>query len=110
MKHELPITEELDFHYLLSLMPALKEISEYQWLPELFSVIGYEKLILLCKFAGGEIIKIPTLDELSDCIEALQLFYDIEIKHTKTELEIRDDLKEYVSKIQEIYYAECCKE
>ena len=106
MKNKLPVTEELDFHYLLSLMPPLKDVSEFQWLPELFSIIGYESLITLCKFAGGETIKIPTLEELSDCIEALQCFYDLHIKCIITEWEIPLNLKALVNKIKEVYDAD----
>ena len=71
-KIDLPITEELDFHYLLELMPPLHNIPEFAWLPELFSIIGYEKLIQLCKYAGGETIAIPTIEELTSSIESLQ--------------------------------------
>ena len=49
-------TEDLDFHYLLTLMPPLHNISQFTWLPELFSIIGHEGLIKLCKYAGGETI------------------------------------------------------
>ena len=80
---KLPISEELDFHYLLGLMPALHNESGFEWLPELFSIVGHESLIYLCKYAGGEYIRIPTLEELSNSIDALQLFYDVDIKHDK---------------------------
>lgn len=105
MKSKLPITEELDFHYLLNLMPPLKGVPEFQWLPELFSIIGEDRLISLCRFAGGETIRIPTIDELTECINALQYFYDVYIKHRITELEIPDTLRSLVRKIQEVYNA-----
>lgn len=105
MKPDLPVTEELDFHYLLSLMPPLQGVSEFQWLPELFSIIGYESLILLCKFAGGETIKIPTIEELANSIESLQWFYDVYIKHRCTSTEIPSNLQTLVNKIQEVYCA-----
>lgn len=79
---KLPVREDLDFAFLLELMPPLTGVSEYHWLPELFSIIGHEKLLTLCKYAGGETIRIPTLQELSTSIEALQWFYNIEIKKT----------------------------
>ena len=69
---KLPITEELDFQYLLGLMPPLHDVPEFSWLPELFSIIGYEKLLLLCKYAGGETIKIPTVEQVQESIDALQ--------------------------------------
>ncbi len=106
MKNDLPVTEELDFHYLLTLMPPLKGISEYQWLPELFSIIGYESLITLCKYAGGETIRIPTIEELSNSIEALQYFYDMKIKHIIKSSEIPPNLIPLVDKIQEVYNAD----
>ena len=98
-------TEELDFHYLLSLMPPLHDVREYGWLPELFSIIGHEKLILLSKYAGGETLRIPTLEELLRCINALQWFYDIHINRTKQPSEVPEELKELYLKIVEVYYA-----
>lgn len=88
----LPITEELDFEYLLELMPALHDKPEFAWLPELFSIVGAEKLVLLCKYAGGETIKIPTIAELSTSIDALQFFYDIKIKKSKNLSDLPSEL------------------
>ena len=100
---KLPVTEELDFHYLLGLMPPLQGISEYSWLPELFSIVGHESLIKLCKYAGGELIRIPTLDELSKSIDAIQWFYDVYIKKSKSDAEVPDGLSEQVAKIKAVY-------
>lgn len=100
---KLPITEELDFHYLLGLMPPLHNVPEFSWLPELFSIVGHESLIKLCKYAGGEQIRIPTLDELSKSIDAIQNFYDVYIKKSKSESEIPDGLSELVDKIRVVY-------
>lgn len=102
---KLPITEELDFHYLLGLMPPLHDVPEFSWLPELFSIVGYESLIKLCKYSGGELIRIPTLDELSMSIDALQYFYDVYIKKSKSASEIPDGLSELVDKIRTVYNA-----
>lgn len=102
---ELPITEELDFAYLLELMPPLHDVPEFAWLPELFSIIGYEKLILLCKYAGGEQIRIPTMDQLVNSIEALQFFYDVVVKHSKSEADVPEDTQMLYKKISEIYDA-----
>lgn len=96
---------ELDFHYLLGLMPPLHNVPEFSWLPELFSIIGYERLILLCKYAGGESITIPTLEELTTSIEALDWFYSIDIKHDKEITDVPEDLMSHVCKIMEIYHA-----
>ena len=58
--NELSIKDELDFQYLLQLLPPLENEPEFAWLPELFSIIGARNLITLSKYAGGETIKIPT--------------------------------------------------
>ena len=91
---ELPITEELDFAYLLELMPALHDKPGFAWLPELFSIIGAERLITLCRYAGGEVIEIPTLDDLTSSVEALQFFYDILIKKSKSIADVPPALKD----------------
>lgn len=105
LKNKLPVTEDLDFAYLLELMRPLHNIPEYSWLPELFSIVGHESLLKLCKFAGGEIIKIPTIDELVDSIDALQYFYDIYIKK-KQNITIPIHIQDLVYKIIEVYNAQ----
>lgn len=107
-RNDLPVTEDLDFHYLLGLMPPLYKEPEFSWLPELFSIVGYERLITLCKYAGGEVIKIPTLDQLSDSIEALQWFYDVKIKKCKSASEVPSDIIQLFMKICEVYDARNC--
>jgi len=103
MSKELSISEELDFQYLLQLLPPLEGEPEFSWLPELFSIIGAKNLITLCKYAGGEIIKIPTTEQLAQDIEALQWYYDIYIAHKKSVGEVPADLCALVSKIRSIY-------
>lgn len=110
MKNNLPITEELDFHYLLSLLPPLQGEPEFAMLPELFSILssdkeGYEKLIDLCNFCGGETIKIPTIEELSDSIEALQYFYDTEIKGMSRPDMTSPKILNLANKVKRIYNA-----
>lgn len=97
--------EELDFHYLLGLLPPLYNVPEFAWLPELFSIIGHEKLILLSKYCGGERIRIPTLEQLSDSIEALQWFYDVSINKTKSITDVPAKLHVMFNKVMQIYNA-----
>lgn len=104
-RSKLPVTEDLDFHYLLGLMPPLHNEPEFAWLPELFSTIGYESLITLCKYAGGETIKIPTLEQLSESIDALQWFYDVKIKQSKSLSEVPQNICNLFMKICEVYDA-----
>ena len=103
MNNELSSTEELDFQYLLQLLPPLENTPEFANLPELFSIIGAKSLIKLCKYAGGETIRIPTLEQLCRDIEALQWYYDVYIKKSKSSSEIPLELVELVSKIKQTY-------
>lgn len=98
-KNNLSITESSDFQYLLELMIPLYKQPRFAWLPELFSIIGYEKLILLCKYAGGETIKIPTIEELSQAVEALDWYYKVWIAKTS---KITDIPAEYHSIVEDI--------
>lgn len=109
-RSSLPITEDIDFHYLLSLMPPLSGDPNFAWLPELFSIIDSEALLLLCKYCGGETIKIPTLDQMQSSIDALQWFYDIDIKHCRDEISMPANLKPLLAQIRRIYNAPDNKE
>lgn len=102
-RSRLPVTEDLDFQYLLELMPPLHNVPEFSWLPELFTIIGHENLIKLCKYAGGQRIRIPTLEQLTDSIDALQYYYDVEIEHCKDIVEIPLNILPLFQKICEIY-------
>lgn len=104
-KDKLPLTEELDFAYLLELMPPLYNVPEFSWLPELFSIIGHERLLKLCKYAGGEKIEIPTLTQLSSCMEVLQLFYDVHITKKKSITEVPVKHLPLFMKVVDIYSA-----
>ena len=102
---KLPITEDIDFAYLLELMPPLHNQPEFAWLPELFSIVGPESLINLCRYAGGETITIPTLEELTSSVETLQYFYDINIKKVRTIQDLPTSLTDKYMKISEVYNA-----
>lgn len=97
-KNNLSLSEELDFAYLLELMRPLSAEPNYAWLPELFSLIGVESLIQLCKYAGGQTIKLPTLDQLNYSIEAMQWFYEVHIKG----VDISNVPKQYAEEVNRI--------
>lgn len=84
-------------------MRPLHNVDEYAFLPELFTLLGHDKLIDLCRYCGGETIKIPTSKELVDALDALQIFYDVYIAKRKSELTIPITSEELVNKIKEVY-------
>lgn len=104
-KRKLPLTEELDFAYLLELMLPLYKIPEFCWLPELFSIVGHDSLLTLCKYAGGETIRIPTVQELTLAVESLQWFYDVKIRKTHSRKLVPKHIEFLYSKIEEVYDA-----
>lgn len=97
------IRDDLDFQYLLQLMAPLHDEEQYASLPELFSIIGLDSLILLCKYAGGETIRIPTIEELSNSIDALSWYYDVYITHNKDVSEIPSHCAPMVELISHTY-------
>lgn len=101
-KKKLEFKEESNFQYLLSLLVPLNSEPGYEWLPELFSIIGHEDLIKLCKYAGGCTIKIPTLEELTESMEALDWYYKVYISHTKYRKSIPPYIIEKVNKIKQV--------
>lgn len=104
-KNELNITESSDFHCLLELMLPLYNVDEYAWLPELFSIIGYESLLMLSKYAGGSTIKIPTIAEISKAIEALEWYYRVYVVKNKYQKSIPSNCVDLVNKIKEVFDA-----
>ena len=102
---KLDLTESSDFHLLLELMLPLHGVEEYAWLPELFSIIGHEKLLLLMQYAGGATIKIPTLDELTTSLDALEWYYKVYVAKNKYRKSIPLDRIELVEKIKEVFDA-----
>lgn len=105
MSKQLPESERLDFHYLLTLMPPLHDVPEFAWLPELFTIVDVDAFLKLCKFCGGETIQIPTLDQVSQSVDAMQWFYDTNISKAKSANDVPEDLKELVGRIVKVYDA-----
>ena len=99
----LPITDEINLHYLLELMPPLYEVPEYALLPELFSTIGIDSLLALCKYAGGETVRIPTITELSTAILALDVFYTRDILKHEYSDDVSMDVINLYERIKAVY-------
>lgn len=85
------LIEAKDFSMVLALLPALTNEYKYKGLDKLFSIIGIDRLILLCKYLGGQTIKIPTLNQLTLIITSLQWYLDVYVLKTKEEYEIPQD-------------------
>lgn len=100
---ELSLKETSDFACLLELMMPMKDDPQFACLPELFAILGYEKLLLLSRYAGGTQVKIPTVEELNDAIESLQWFYDIHIAKIKKLTHAPFKYRPTILRLEEVY-------
>ncbi len=57
------------------------------------------------KYAGGETIRIPTLDELNDSIEALDWYYKVYVVKNRYKKSIPQKYRILVDKIKEVFNA-----
>ena len=57
------------------------EIPEYSSLSELSYILDKDSLLKLCEFYGGQTIKIPTIKEIEDYINALLVYQQVDIEH-----------------------------
>ena len=69
--------------YSLSLfcLYKLTNVPEYSSLSELSYVLDKDNLLNLCKYFGGQTIKIPTLKELKNLINALLLYQYVKVEN-----------------------------
>lgn len=80
IKNEVLNLKETDVYSLiLFALYKLREIPEYSSISELAYVLDKENLLNLCEFFGGTTIKIPTVSELEDMMQALLLYQYVNI-------------------------------
>lgn len=68
--------------YSLSLFSLYKliGIAEYSSLSEMVYVLDKDNLLNLCEYFGGQIIRIPTIDELTNLVYSLLLYQYVKIE------------------------------
>lgn len=82
IKHELKKLKQIDiWSIMLFVLYKFQNISEYSTMSELAYVLDQKNFLRLCEYFGGQIIKIPTLDELEDTIYAMLLYQYIDVEH-----------------------------
>ncbi len=70
-----------DFYsILLFILFKLNSNKEYSSLSRLAYILNVDNLLKLCKFFGGTIIEIPTLNQLEDLCNGLLLYQKVEIE------------------------------
>lgn len=80
IKNEVLNLKETDVYSLiLFALYKLMDVPEYSAVSELAYVLDKENLLNLCEFFGGTTIKIPTISELEDMMQALLLYQYVNI-------------------------------
>ena len=68
------------YSVICSLLYDLKRVPEYTTLSELCYLLDVDSFLKLIKYFGGQTIKIPTKEELSEVIQILLLFQYSEVE------------------------------
>lgn len=81
IKEELSNLKENDIYSLMMfVLFKVKDIPEYSSISELAFILDKQNLLNLCEYYGGLTIKIPTIQELEDVLDALLLYQLIDIQ------------------------------
>lgn len=79
--NELKELKNNDFYsILLFILFRLTDNPEYSSLSRLAYILDIDNLLKLCKFFGGNIIKIPTIDQLEDICNGLLLYQKVDLE------------------------------
>lgn len=73
------------FNIMLFVLYKLKDIPDYKVLSELFYLVDKEALLNICQYYGGMTVRIPTIDELNNILNALTLYLKVDIQHLNFE-------------------------
>jgi hypothetical protein len=91
IKTELDKLTEADI-YSLMLFALYKsnELPEYSSLSQLSYILDKDNLLKLCEYYGGTTIRIPTVKELEELLNALLLFQLVDVENRDYEEVIKD--------------------
>lgn len=91
---------------ILFVLYKLSDSPDYLVLSRLMYLFDRDTLLKLCEVFGGTEIKIPTVSDIEDAIQALSLYNNIDIKGNDADVEIEKLKGGYASwkKVVSIYY------
>lgn len=91
---------------ILFVLYKLSDSPDYLVLSRLMYLFDRDTLLKLCEVFGGTEIKIPTVSDIEDAIQALSLYNDIDINGNDADTEIEKLKGGYASwkKVVSIYY------
>ena len=68
------------YSLMLYILYKISDDPQYSTLSELSYILNKEDLLKLCSYYGGLTIKIPSIDELELMLNALFVFYEVDIQ------------------------------
>lgn len=81
VKEELSNLKENDIYSLMMfVLFKVKDVPEYSSISELAFILDKQNLLNLCEYYGGLTIKVPTINELEEVLDALLLYQLIDIQ------------------------------
>lgn len=82
IKNNLDTLKKNDIYSLmLFVLYKFKNVPEYSTLSELTYVLDINNLLRLCELYGGTIIKIPTIQEMEEILNALLLYQKVNLEN-----------------------------
>lgn len=68
------------YNLMLYILYKVSDDPQYSTLSQLSYILNKEDLLKLCSYYGGLTIKIPSIDELELMLNALFVFYEVDIQ------------------------------
>lgn len=86
IKNELKKLNDVDiWSLMLFVLYNFQKIPEYSALSELAYILDQKSLLKLCEYFGGQVIQIPTIDQLEETIFGMLLYQYIDVEHIAEE-------------------------
>ena len=95
------------YSLLLFTLFNLKNVEEYSTLSELVYVLNKEDFLNFCRVFGGTTIKVPTVDELIELLDALIIYGEVNLKHNDLEDTLKTNRIEFSKEVKESYSKVC---
>lgn len=82
IKDELKKLKEVDiWSLMLFVLYKFQQIPEYSSISELAYILDQKSMLRLCEYFGGQVIKIPTIDQLEELLYAMLIYQYVDIEH-----------------------------
>lgn len=85
-KNDILNLKEVDlWSLLLFVLYKLRDINEMSTISEMAYLLPKESILTLCQYYGGELIRVPTIEEMGDVLNVLSLYNKVDIEKDSIE-------------------------